>query len=316
MSFTLVSFHAHPDDEALFTAGTMAKAAAHGHRVVLVVATDGGEGLAAGELGRGGTLAARRMAELQASADALGVARVVHLGYADSGMTGPVPPDPPSARRFLNVPPAEAAGKLAEVLRQERADVLTTYDANGGYGHRDHVRVHDVGALAAELAGTPRVLEATIPQDLIATVVELVAKVYRFPQDFDPTAFRTKFSPRAAITHTIDVSEYAGAKRAAMAAHASQATADGGADRTLAAFLRLPRPVFAAVFAREWFVQSRGPELSSLPPGPALGSQLPGRPAWVARLSDPVLRRMPGARWWPRHDAPSADVFAGLTPRE
>lgn len=316
MTFTMVCFHAHPDDEALFTAGTMAKATAQGHRVVLVVATDGGEGLAASELGHGDTLASRRMAELQASADAIEVARVVHLGYADSGMTGPVPPDPPGARRFLNATPEEAAGKLAEVLRQERADVLTTYDANGGYGHRDHVRVHEVGALAAELAGTPRVLEATIPQDLIATMVELVAKVYRFPPDFDPKAFRSKFSPRAAITHTIDVGEYAGAKRAAMAAHASQATADGDADRTLAAFLRLPRPLFAAVFAREWFVQSRGPELSALPPGPALGSQLPGRPVRLARLSDPVLRRLPGARWWPRHAGASGDVFAGLTPRE
>ena len=37
---TLVVFHAHPDDEALLTAGTMARAAAEGHRVVLVVATD------------------------------------------------------------------------------------------------------------------------------------------------------------------------------------------------------------------------------------------------------------------------------------
>ncbi len=38
---TLVSFHAHPDDEAIATGGSMAKAAAAGHRVVLVVATRG-----------------------------------------------------------------------------------------------------------------------------------------------------------------------------------------------------------------------------------------------------------------------------------
>lgn len=312
MSFTLVSFHAHPDDEALFTAGTMAKAAAQGHRVVLVVATDGREGLAAAGLGRGDALAKRRMAEVQASADALGVARVVHLGYADSGMSGPVPPDPPGRRRFLSADPAEAAQRLAQVLRDERADVLTTYDANGGYGHRDHVRVHRVGALAAELAGTPRVLEATIPRDLIVTLVDLVGKVYRFPPDFDPRSFRSSFAPRSAITHTIDVSAYAGAKRAAMAAHASQATADGGADRTLAAFLRLPRPVFAAVFSREWFVQSRGPAIA---PGAAWGAHLPGRPARVAGVTDPLLRRVPGARLWPRHTGAGGDVFAGLMPR-
>ena len=47
MPHTLVVFHAHPDDEALLTGGTMAKAAAAGHRVVTVFATDGGAGLAA-----------------------------------------------------------------------------------------------------------------------------------------------------------------------------------------------------------------------------------------------------------------------------
>lgn len=313
MRFTLACFHAHPDDEALFTAGTMAKAAAEGHRVILIVATDGGEGLAAAELGHGDALAARRMAELQASAAALGVARVVHLGYADSGMTGPVPDDPPGSRRFLSVAVDEAAQRLAEVLREERVDVLTTYDANGGYGHRDHVRVHQVGALAAELANTPRVLEATIPRDLLSTMADLVGTVYRYPPDFDPTSFRRAFSPRSAITHTIDVGAYAGAKRAAMAAHASQATADGGADRTLAAFLRLPRPVFGMVFGREWFVQSRGPVVT---PGPPLGWWLlPAPQRRAAAFAEPVWRRSPGGRWWPRHAGDRADVFAGLTPR-
>ncbi|MBD3785300.1 MAG: PIG-L family deacetylase, partial [Micrococcales bacterium] len=75
MSRTLVAFHAHPDDEALLTAGTMARAAAEGHRVVLVLATDGGAGLAAADLRRDG-LGRLRLAEASASAAALGVARV------------------------------------------------------------------------------------------------------------------------------------------------------------------------------------------------------------------------------------------------
>ncbi|MDQ6650602.1 MAG: PIG-L family deacetylase, partial [Actinomycetota bacterium] len=49
MPFTVVSFHAHPDDEALLTAGTLARAAAEGHRVVLVTATGGEAGLAAAD---------------------------------------------------------------------------------------------------------------------------------------------------------------------------------------------------------------------------------------------------------------------------
>ncbi len=85
MTHTLVAFHAHPDDEALLTAGTMARAAAEGHRVVLVVATDGDLGLAASTYAGDGALGQRRLAELRASAARLGVARVEHLGYADSG---------------------------------------------------------------------------------------------------------------------------------------------------------------------------------------------------------------------------------------
>lgn len=284
MSRTIVAVNAHPDDEALLEAGTLAKAAAAGHRVVLVVATDGDQGLTSADFRDGGTgttaesgadgapaLAGRRLRELEASAAALGAARVVHLGYADSGMVGDVPPDSPGRPRFLRADPAEAAERVAAILREERADVVLGYDPQGGYGHRDHVRVHEVVRRAALAAQTPRVLEATIPRDLIARTVELVAKVYPFPPDFDPASFRRSFSAKEQITHRIDVRRFAAAKRAAMAAHASQAAADDGADRTLAAFLRLPRPLFALAFGREWYVDATG-----LAPGVQAPRRLPG----------------------------------------
>ena len=88
MSHTVVFFHAHPDDEALLTSGTMAKLASQGHRVVLVVATAGEAGLASAELTADGRLGDRRLAELHTSARALGVSRTEVLGYADSGLTG------------------------------------------------------------------------------------------------------------------------------------------------------------------------------------------------------------------------------------
>jgi LmbE family N-acetylglucosaminyl deacetylase len=270
MSLTIVAFHAHPDDEALLTAGTMARAAAEGHRVVLVLATDGGAGLAAAELSSDGGLGARRLQEARRSSEALGVARVEWLGYADSG-SGPEPePDAPGVTRFCQAPVEEAAERLAAVLRTERADLLLSYDANGGYGHRDHVRVHEVGARAAEIAGTARVLEATVPRDTIVRAVRAIGRVYRFPQEFDPTSFERAFSARSEITHRVDVRRFARAKRASMRAHASQATGGGAAsvgdggqtgDRTLGAFLRIPRPVYDLVFGREWF---RDP---ALPPG-------------------------------------------------
>ena len=249
MPHTLVAFHAHPDDEALLTAGTLAKAAAAGHRVVLVVATDGALGLTSDDFRD--DLGSRRLHELQLSAAAMGVARVIHLGYADSGMVGDVPPDLPGRRRFVR---ATAASRLlAGILREEDADVLMSYDAAGGYGHRDHLMVHRVGEEAARLAGTPRVVEATVPRELLTRTIRLVSRFYRFPSDFDIGVYERAFTPRAEITHRIDVRHQIAAKRVSMAAHASQAAADDGADRTLGLFLKIPRPIYDVVFGREWF---------------------------------------------------------------
>jgi LmbE family N-acetylglucosaminyl deacetylase len=259
MTHTLVAFHAHPDDEALLTSGTLARAAAEGHRVVVVVATDGDLGLTSSEYAADGRLGERRLEELRRSSSALRVSRVVYLGYADSGLGPETHPDPPGRVRFVRAPLEEAASRLAQVLAEEQAAVLLTYDRNGGYGHRDHVRVHEVGARAAELAGTPRVLQATVPRDTIARAVDLAAKVYRFPPEFDKESFTRAFSARAEITHRIPVWRYAAQKRASMRAHASQSSADDGADRTLAAFLRIPRPLYDLVFGREWYVDPARP---------------------------------------------------------
>ncbi len=259
MGHTLLAFHAHPDDEALLTSGTMARASAEGHRVIVVVATDGELGLASARFTHGGSLGQTRMTELRESAKALGVARVEHLGYADSGLGPGIHPDPPGQVRFCRADVEEAAGRLAGLLREEQVDVLLTYDANGGYGHRDHIKVHHVGARAAQLAGTRKVLQATVPRDEILRGIRLASKIYRFPPEFDPTSFERAFSPRSAITHRINVRRYAGQKRASMRAHASQSSVDGDADRTLAAFLRIPRPLFDLVFGREWFVDPSRP---------------------------------------------------------
>ena len=194
------------------------------------------------------------MDELRASAAALGVARVEHLGYADSGLGPEIAPDPPGTTRFVRADVEEAADRLAAILREEQADVLLPYEPNGGYGHPDHKQVHVVGRRAAELAGTPKVLEATVPRDTICRAIDLAARVYRFPPEFDRSSFDRAFSARSEITHRISVRRHIAAKRASMRAHASQATADGGADRTLAAFLRIPRPLYDLVFGREWFV--------------------------------------------------------------
>lgn len=244
--FTLVAFHAHPDDEALLTGGTLARAAAEGHRVVLVTATAGEAGLT--DVTRG--LGARRRRELEEAARLLGVARVVVLGYADSGSEPPA--EGPGRGGFASLPPDDVARELAGILVAEDADVLTTYDRHGGYGHPDHVQVHRVGRLAAGLAGTPVVLEATVDRDLLTAVLRplrLLARVLPLPHL--PAADEI-FTPRAELTHVVDVTAHLGAKRAALAAHASQTT---GGPRTISLLLRLPSPLSRRVLGREWFRQ-------------------------------------------------------------
>lgn len=251
MAYTLVSFHAHPDDEALLTAGTLARAAAEGHRVVLVVATSGEAGLASSALRADGALGVRRTAELERSAEALGAARVVCLEYADSGMA-----DAPSGaeRAFAHIDREEAALRLAELLKEESADALTIYDPAGGYGHPDHVQVHHVGLRAAELAGTPLVLEATVDRGPLHRIVRLIKRLPFAPAGLDPARYATAYTATSDLTHKVDVRPYLAQKRASMAAHASQATADEGV-RTLAMLLKLPRPLYRRVLGHEFFVE-------------------------------------------------------------
>lgn len=239
---TVVAFHAHPDDEAILTGGTLARAVAEGHRVVLVTATDG----------RMDDEEPYRLDELRVSAGILGAHRLECLGYADSGY-GPVfEPDPAGRVRFARADVEQAAGQLAEILRAEHADLLLNYQENGGYGHRDHVQVHHVGKLAAELAGTPRVLETTMPRELLCRVSDL-AHLLRLPGPYDREIVRTAYAPRSSITHRIGVFSYARQKRDALAAHRSQIP-NTGAARMYGILQRLPPQVFGALFSREWFV--------------------------------------------------------------
>jgi len=219
---TLVTFHAHPDDEAIAMGGSMAQAARDGHRVVLVVATRGEHGeVDDGFLDSDEALGDRREQETRVAAEILGVQRVEFLGYVDSGMVGTPENDAPES--FWQADVEEAAGRLAAILTEEEADVLTIYDEWGVYGHPDHVQVHRVGARAAELAGTRRVYMSTIDQDRIRRLFEeaKATNAPDFPEDLDLDNFKLGV-PSERITTRVDVSEFVDQKRRAMAAHASQ----------------------------------------------------------------------------------------------
>ena len=170
-------------------------------------------------------------------------------------MAGEATNDAPGS--FASADLEEAAARLARILDEEHADVLTIYDENGGYGHPDHIQVHNVGVRAAELAGTPRVYEATMNRDHIRRLME------QLPQEPDapeaPADLDTLGVTEDQITTTVDVREFVDRKRAAMVAHASQIPADSF-------FLQMPPEAFREAFGWEWFIRRDVPSARSARP--------------------------------------------------
>ncbi len=248
----LVFFHAHPDDESISTGGSIARAVAEGHDVAIVFATRGECGqVPDGHLDDGETLGERRTVEVAASAAALGVDAVYFLDYRDSGMEGTATNEDP--RCFWQADRDEASERLAGILRARTCDVLTVYDDHGGYGHPDHIQVHRVGVRAAELAGVPRVYEATMNRDHIRRMMDSAREMGVEADDAPDVAESESFgSPEEIITTTVDVRDFVEAKRASMRAHASQI-------QPTDFFMQMPDEAFGEVFGWEFFIR-RGVE--------------------------------------------------------
>jgi len=244
----------------------MARAHAEGHRVVLIVATDGAHGETPGDLAEGETLEDRRRDETMASAAALGIDRVVFLDYTDSGMTGWDQNNHHEA--FCQADVDAVATRLADLLREEQADIFTIYDWHGGYGHPDHVQVHRVGCRTEELVRPDlpnlRVLESTMNRDGMRRMIS-IAQEMGFdgagPEgddgaDFDPDGpmddGNPMGTPEAELTLGVDVAGYTECKRAAIAAHRSQVS-----DSSF--FLQMPPEIFAQAFGHEWFIEHGQP---------------------------------------------------------
>ena len=253
---TAVFFHAHPDDEAIATGGTMLLAARAGHRVVVVCATDGALGESPGleDAGDPSHIASVRQAELREAGRILGAERVEFLGYADSGMEDEPTNDHPDC--FWQADLDEAAQRLGKILREEQADLITCYDDHGTYGHPDHIQVHRVGVRAAELEGVELVYEATVNRDhLLSSMDEAMTLAEEAGvDDLMTDEERADFDdgnlgvPAEVITHHIDVRSVLSEKRAAMEVHRSQITDDSF-------FMKMPPDAFAVAFGTEWYTR-------------------------------------------------------------
>jgi LmbE family N-acetylglucosaminyl deacetylase len=246
---TIVSFHAHPDDEAIASGGTLARAAAAGHRVVLVFATRGelGEPVP-GVLKPGEQLAMRRSAECYTSAAALGAKRVEFLGFTDSGMMGEPSNEAPFC--FWQADVEYAARTLAVLLDQEEPDVLTIYDDNGVYGHPDHIQVHRVGKRAGELSAVPVVAQGTVNRDWMQRGFRESGREGDIPPNMG--------KPESEITHRVEAVDFVGQKRESMRAHASQMAPDHF-------LLALPDAMFALGMGTEFYIVDPLPSPAATP---------------------------------------------------
>jgi len=154
---TLMTVHAHPDDETIATGGIMARYAAEGARVVCVTSTQGENGeIVVPELDTPENhvrLGEIRKMELDRALAYLGPIEHHYLGYRDSGMMGTPQNDDP--RAFWQADLDEAIGRLVRLVREDRPHVLVGYNDFGGYGHPDHIRAAQVAKGAFVRAGDP-----------------------------------------------------------------------------------------------------------------------------------------------------------------
>lgn len=261
MPFTLMCVHPHPDDETLACGGVLVKAAAAGHRSVVVTCTGGEEGENLGGI----DLAGRSLTDVRRDelAHALGVLRVsAHywLGYRDSGMAGsPANTHPES---FAAAPVDEAARRLAVMIRKERPDVLVSDHEDGTYGHPDHVKAHQVTVLAHALAADPHApidgdvwdvpkrYVHTLSRQRLQTVADGLKK-HGLASPF-PDGGVTLGVDESRITTRVDVSDVRGVVAEAIACHASQVGQDSF-------FFNIPEPYASALFDVEEFMLASGP---------------------------------------------------------
>jgi mycothiol S-conjugate amidase len=232
----LLSVHAHPDDEASKGAATVAKYVAEGIGATLVCCTGGEAGDILNPAMDRPEVRERlhevRMEELAASVAAIGYDQLVMLGYRDSGM--PDTPENEDPRSFARADLDEAVGRLVEVIRRDRAQVILTYgDDQKGYPHPDHLRVHDISILAWERAGDPDwypdLGEPWEPSKLYYSIWSR-ARITSMHEKFLEMGLESPYDGRwferpdqdEKVTTRVPIDRFGGARLAALRAHATQ----------------------------------------------------------------------------------------------
>ena len=238
---SLLAVFAHPDDETFGGGGLLARYAAEGVRVSMVCATRGEVGeISDPSLATRENLGEVRERELRDACRVLGIEEPIILGYRDSGMAGTS--DNANPRAFSQADQEEVVEKVVEIIRREQPDVVVTFDPNGGYGHPDHIRIHQATLEAFSAAGDParfphqisfglaphqpvRLYYVAFPRSMTRDLIDAM-KAADIQSDFttmDPEQFGV---PDEELTTVLDVGAYAEIKERAARCHRTQIEGD------------------------------------------------------------------------------------------
>jgi N-acetylglucosamine malate deacetylase 2 len=207
---------AHPDDETFGTGSVIAHAAREGRRVVVCCATRGEAGVdTSGTTASPEELARVREAELHAAARVMGAAEVRLLQFADSGMTGAMPPGALAA-----VPIADVVASVGEVIAAVAPHVVVTLNPEARDDHRDHLRIAEATTVAFASSAPPgaRLYQWVIPTSIITPWLA----EFRESGTLDAYVDLDLGRPDEDVTTIVDVRAVADIRRAAIAEHKTQ----------------------------------------------------------------------------------------------
>lgn len=159
---------AHPDDESFGPGGTLAYYGQHDVDVHLICATRGEAGEIPPDFNRHfDDIGQLREHELRCAASHLRLTELIFLGYRDSGMPGTETNHHPQA--LVQAPMKDLVAEITHHIRRIRPQVVITFDPFGGYGHPDHIAMHQATLKAFEVCADPKYpdeLEPYMPHKL------------------------------------------------------------------------------------------------------------------------------------------------------